>query len=104
MPLRRGFGWDTRAIHVFGPQVGQRTDAELPRPRAAAGSRPTARLATARRPLPGFADSAPMVGQLGAATAAADTESAVTSASATTHGGQLVVLELGAGRAILKNS
>ena len=45
-----------------------------------------------------------MVGQLGAATAAADTESAVTSASATTHGGQLVVLELGAGRAILKNS
>ena len=85
-PLRRGFGSVTHAVRVFGPPVGQRTRAELPRPRAAAGSRPTAGPATARRPLSGFADSSPMVGQLGAATAAADADSAVTSASATTHG------------------
>ena len=94
MTLRRGFGSDTRAVHVFGPRVGQRTRAEMPRPRAAARSRPTARLATARRPLPGFADSSPMVGQPGATTATVDTESAVTSASSTTHGGYLVVLKL----------
>ena len=85
-PLRRGFGSGTSAVHVFGPPVGQRTRTEMPRPRAAAGSRPSAHLATARRPLSRFADSSPMVGQPGAATAAADTDSAVTSASATTHG------------------
>ena len=103
-PLSRGFGSGTSVVHVFGPPVGQRTHAEMPRPRAAARSRPTARLATARRPLPGFADSSPMVGQPRAATAAADAESAVTSASATTHAGQLVDTKrpkLGAARAIL---
>ena len=98
-PLRRGFGSDTRAVHVFGPRVGQRTRAEMPRPRAAVGSRPTAGPATARRSLLGFADSSPMVGQLGAATAAADADSAVTSASATTHGSLLVVLNAKARRA-----
>ena len=45
-----------------------------------------------------------MVGQLYAATAAADIDSAVASACAKTHSGQLVVLELGAGCEILKNS
>ena len=44
-----------------------------------------------------------MVGQLGAATAATDADIAVTSDSATTHGSQLVVLKLGAARAILMN-
>ena len=107
LPTRKLFSNDKNgnsAVHVFGPLVGQRTRAELPRPRAAARSRPTARLATARRPLPGFADSSPMVGQPRAATAAADAESAVTSASATTHAGQLVDTKrpkLGAARAIL---
>jgi hypothetical protein len=47
-----------------------------------------------------------MMGQLGAATAAADADSAVTSASATTHGSWLLVLKLSAAaaaRAILMN-
>ena len=39
-----------------------------------------------------------MLEQLGVATDAADTESAVTSACAMTHGGQLLVLELGGAR------
>jgi hypothetical protein len=47
-----------------------------------------------------------MVGQLGAATAATDADSVVTSASATTHGSWLLALKLGAAaaaRAILMN-
>jgi hypothetical protein len=45
-----------------------------------------------------------MMGQLGAATAAADADSAVTSASATTHGSLLLVLcAPAAARAILMN-
>jgi hypothetical protein len=43
------------------------------------------------------------MGQLGAATAAVDTDSAVTSASATMHGSQLLVLKLGVARAVLIN-